>query len=167
MSKSSTTKRWVPTEGPLHNKPKRDAAALLRAQVLDVADAVFDRYVDGESYVEIAKGLPFQIQPWKLRDILHNSDETKDRFKNASLFRAHALVEAAIDYGKLAAANGDSAGLRAAIDVNLKVASKMAPAEYGDTKKVELTGKDGGALEVKADLTLTAEQAYERLIKGK
>mgnify|MGYP000175581978 CR=1 FL=1 len=31
---------------------------------------------------------------------------------------------------------------------------------------LELTGKNGGALEIKADLSLTAEQAYERLIKG-
>jgi hypothetical protein len=61
---------------------------------------------------------------------------------------------------------GDAAGYRVAIDVNLKVAAKIAPREYGDTSKLELTGKNGGALQIKADLTLTAEQAYERLIKG-
>jgi hypothetical protein len=38
--------------------------------------------------------------------------------------------------------------------------------DYGDKSKLELTGKNGGALEIKADLTLTAEQAYERMVKG-
>jgi hypothetical protein len=31
---------------------------------------------------------------------------------------------------------------------------------------VEHTGANGKAIEIKADLSLTAEQAYERLIKG-
>jgi phosphoheptose isomerase len=54
-----------------------------------------------------------------------------------------------------------------AIDTHFKMAAKLNAAAYGDTSKVELTGKDGGAVEIKADMTITAEQAYERLIKGK
>jgi hypothetical protein len=80
--------------------------------------------------------------------------------------RAHNLVDAALDYGRSAAAIGDSSGLKVAIDVNLKVAAKLNAAAYGDKSKVELTGANGGPLEMKADLSLTAEQAYERLIKG-
>lgn len=160
-------KKWVPPKGgALHTKPRRDAAAELRANVLERAQEVFDRYVNGESYHAIAITMPFEVAGWKLRSILMENDQTKEMFSNVLAFRAHALVEQAIDHGRMAAAIGDSAGLRAAIDVNLKVAAKLAPREYGDTSKLELTGKNGGALEIKADLTLTAEQAYERLIKG-
>jgi len=161
-------KKWVPPKGgALHLKPRRDAAAELRANVLGRAHEVFDRYVNGESYKAIAATMPFEVAGWKLRSILTESEETKEMFANVLAFRADALVDEAVEHGRMAAAIGDSAGLRAAIDVNLKVASKLAPREYGDTSKLELTGKNGGALELKADLTLTAEQAYERLIKGK
>lgn len=160
-------KPWAPEPGGApHTKIERDAARILRAQVIKIADEIFDRYVEGESFLQIARSLPFKIPSWKLRTILMESEETRDLYANAAINRAHYLVESAVDYGRDAAAIGDPAGLRTAIDVNLKVASKMAPREYGDTKKVELTGQNGGALEIKADLSLTAEQAYERLIKG-
>lgn len=161
------SKRWVPEPGgALHRKPIREAAAKLKREVLDQADDIFDRYISGQSLETIGRSLPSKIAGWKLRDILMNSDETREHYANTVIYRAHALVEQAIEHGVNAAAIGDAAGLRTAIDVNLKVASKLAPRDYGDTRKVELTGKDGAALEIKADLSLTAEQAYERLIKG-
>lgn len=149
----------------LHTQPQRDAAAQLKAQVLLVADEVFDRYVWGESFQAIADTLPFKVQGWKLRQILMESDETRETYVNANILRSHSLVEAALDYGRSAAAQGDAAGLKVAIDTNLKVAAKLNAA-YNDKASLELTGKNGGALEIKADLSLTAEQAYERLIKG-
>lgn len=158
-------KLFVP-EGALHRKPERDAQQLLRDQVLGMEAEIFDRYVWGESLQAIADTLPFKIQGWKLRSILVTEKQTAERYRMAGIERAHNLVDAAVDYGRQAAAIGDSAGLRVAIDTNLKVAAKLAPREYGDTSKLELTGKNGGALEIKADLSLTAEQAYERLIKG-
>lgn len=159
-------KKQFVSEGALHRKPERDAQQLLREQVLKLADEIFDRYVWGESLQAIADTLPFKIQAWKLRYILTTDKQTSDRYMMAGIERAHNLVDAAVDYGRQAAAIGDAAGLRVAIDTNLKVAAKLAPRDYGDTSKLELTGKNGGALEIKADLSLTAEQAYERLIKG-
>ena len=159
-------KEFVPTHAALHRKPQRDASAALKKQILEVADEVFDRYVWGESLLSISTSLPFPVQGWKLRSVLMESEETAERFAIIGQLRAHNLVDQALDYGRQAASIGDSAGLKVGIDVNLKVASKLAPAEYGEKTKMELTGKDGGALQVKADLTLTAEQAYERLIKG-
>jgi hypothetical protein len=150
----------------LHRQPERDAAAELKANVLAVADEVFDRYVWGESFQAIADSLPFKIQGWKLRQILMDSEETRDHYSMCGIERAHNLVDAALDYGRRAAAIGDSSGLKVAIDTNLKVASKLNAAAYGDKTKVEHTGANGKAIEIKADLSLTAEQAYERLIKG-
>jgi len=150
----------------LHKLPQRTAAEQIKADVLAVADQVFDRYVWGESLQVIADSLPFKVQGWKLRQILMDSEETRDQYAMAGIERAHNLVDAALDYGRTAAAIGDAAGLRTAIDTNLKVASKLHAAAYGDKSKVEHTGANGKAIEIKADLSLTAEQAYERLIKG-
>lgn len=150
----------------LHKLPQRTAAEQLKADVLSVADDVFDRYVWGESFQAIADSLPFKVAGWKLRQILMDSDETCEQYSMAGIERAHNLVDAALDYGRKAAAIGDAAGLRAAIDTNLKVAAKLHASAYGDKTKVEHTGANGKAIEIKADLSLTAEQAYERLIKG-
>lgn len=152
--------------GPaLHVEAKRLADAKLKADVIAVADDVFDRYVYGESFQAIADTLPFKVPGWKLRQILMESDETRPTYENANILRSHNLVEAALDFGRAAAAQGDAAGFKVAIDTNLRVAAKLNAA-YNDKASLELTGKNGGALEIKADLTLTAEQAYERLIKG-
>lgn len=150
----------------LHKLPERTAAEQLKADVLAVADEVFDRYVWGESFQEIAETMPFRVAGWKLRQILMDSDETADQYAMSGIERAHNLVDAALQYGRKAAAMGTESGLKAAIDVNLKVASKLHASAYGDKTKVEHTGANGKAIEIKADLSLTAEQAYERLIKG-
>ena len=152
--------------GPaMHVEAKRKADAALKAQVLIIADEVFDRYVYGESFQAIADTLPFNVPGWKLRQILMESEETRETYANANILRSHNLVESALDFGRAAAAQGDAAGYKVAIDTNLKVAAKLNAA-YNDKASLELTGRNGGALEIKADLTLTAEQAYERLIKG-
>lgn len=157
--KPDPKKPWAPEPGGApHTKVERDAQRILRAQVMKIADQIFDRYIDGESFYQIAQSLPFKCPSWKLRTILMEDEATRDLYENAALNRAHGLVESAVDYGRQAAAIGDAAGLRTAIDVNLKVASKMAPREYGDSKKVELTGANGGPIKMVA---LTDEQLME------
>lgn len=147
----------------LHLDPKRQAESELKRQVLEVADDVFDRYVWGESFQSIADTLPFKVTGWKLRDILMNSPETAETYANIGIHRAHNLVDATIDYGRTAAAIGDAAGLRVAIDTNLKVASKIHAAEYGDSKKVELTGAGGGPVKL---LALTDEELLKIAAQG-
>ena len=149
----------------LHMEPKRTAAEELKAQILEVADEVFDRYVWGESFQAIADSLKFKVAGWKLRQVLMECDETRETYANANILRSHNLVEASLDYGRRAAAIGTEQGFKVAIDTQLKIAAKLNHA-YSDKASLELTGKNGGAVEIKADISLTAEQAYERLIKG-
>ena len=139
----------------LHRLPQRTAAEQIKADVLAVADQVFDRYVWGESIQAIADSLPFKVQGWKLRQILMDSEETRDQYAMAGIERAHNLVDAALDYGRKAATLGDAAGLRAAIDTNLKVAAKLHASAYGDKSKVELTGANGGPVKL---LAMTDEE---------
>lgn len=165
MTEPTKDPKRKPPGTALHLDPKRIEATKLKAQVLEVSEEVFDRYVWGESFQAIADTLPFKVSGWKLRQILMESEETEETYANANILRSHNLIEAALDYGRTAAAIGDAAGLRVAVDTNLKIAAKLNAA-YNDKATVEHTGKNGGAIEIMADLSLTAEQAYERLIKG-
>lgn len=147
----------------LHLDPKRQAEAELKRKVLEVADEVFDRYAWGESFQQIADTLKFQIQGWKLRNILMSADETADRYATVGIERAHNLVDAALDYARKAAAIGDAAGLRVAVDTNLKVAAKLNSRDYGDSKKVELTGEGGGPVKL---LAMTDEELMKIAAQG-
>ena len=161
-SSNSKPTRKTPSTA-LHKLPERIAADQLKADVLAVASEVFDRYVWGESFQQIADTLPFKIHGWKLRQILMQSKETADQYAMAGIERAHNLVDATIDYARQAAALGDAAGLRVAIDTNLKVASKLNAVEYGDKTKVELTGKNGGPLQL---LAMTDEELLKIASQG-
>jgi len=164
------TKNKEPRYGTaLHKIPERTAAEQLRADVLELADEVFDRYVWGESFQAIADSLPFKVPGWKLRQILMDSEETKDQYAMSGIERAHNLVDAALDYGRKAAAIGDAAGLRTAIDTNLKVAAKLHASAYGDKTKVEHTGVNGGPIKLLAmtdeELLKIASQAAKEQAK--
>lgn len=149
--------------GPaLHTQPKRAADAELRAQVLGAADQVFDRYVAGESFEAIARTLPLQVSGWKLRETLMSMDETREVYANANILRSHYLMEAALDYSREAAALGDAAGLRTAIDTSLKVAAKLNSC-YSDKATIEHTGQGGGPIKL---LALTDEQLQAIAAQG-
>lgn len=159
MTKKKTTKPGT----ALHLDPKRQAEAELKRQVLEVADEVFDRYAWGESFQQIADTLKFQIQGWKLRNILMTAEETADRYATVGIERAHNLVDAALDYARRAASIGDAAGFRVAVDTNLKVAAKLNSRDYGDSKKVELTGEGGGPVKL---LAMTDEELMKIAAQG-
>lgn len=149
--------------GPaLHVAPERAAAEQLRADVLAMADEVFDRYVWGESFQAIADTLPFKVPGWKLREILMGDEATRETYANANILRSHNLVDAALDYGRQAASQGDAAGLKVAIDTNLKIAAKLNAA-YSDKNKVELTGEGGGPVKL---LALTDEELIKIAARG-
>lgn len=149
--------------GPsLHVLARKAEREQFRLSVVALADEVFDRYVAGESFYTIAASLPIKIQGWKLREILLSSEETADAYAHAHIHRSHAAFEEVFDLVKEAKAEGD---YKTAIDASFKIAAKLNQA-YSEKSSLELTGKNGGPLQVKADLSLTAEQAYERLIKG-
>jgi hypothetical protein len=147
--------------------PGELARAKIKAMVIEHLDDIVDRYARGESLQTIGASLPTPIQGARLRTILINTDETHAAYANAYVERSHQLVEEALELGKKAGKLGDAAGYKVNVDVNMKVAAKINPQAYGEASKVELTGRGGGPLEVKADVTLTPAEAYERLVKGK
>lgn len=146
----------------LHTEPERKARADQKAKVLAVADEVFDRYVWGESFQSIADSLDFKIAGWKLRQILMESDETRETYANANILRSHNLVEASLDYGRQAAAQGDAAGFKVAIDTNLRIAAKLNHA-YSDKATIEHTGQGGGPIKL---LAMTDEELLKIAAQG-
>lgn len=162
MTEHKKIKRNPKDSYALHKQPERTAAEQLKAEILFVADEVFDRYVSGESFHSIATSLPFHVQGWKLRQVLMDGQETADRYAMAGIERSHFLVDQALDHAKSAAALGDASGLKAAIDTNLKVAAKLNSA-YSDKSKVELTGNDGGPVKL---LAMTDEELMKIAVQA-
>lgn len=160
-----TQKTKQPRKVPLHKIPQHIENEEIKAKLLKHVDAIFEQFAEGKSLAEICKSLPIKIAYIKMVNLLSTMEETREIYANAKVIRSHYMADESLELGRLAAKIGDAAGYRVAIDTNMKIAAALNPTDYG-TRKVELTGKDGGALEVKADLSLTAEQAYERLIKG-
>jgi hypothetical protein len=145
-----------------HRAPQRQAQADIRAQVLAMADQVFDLYVAGMSFRLIAEQLKLGVAGWKLRDIVINSEETAKVYANANIHRSHHLIESAIDMAQEAAALGDAAGLRAAIDTHIKIAGKINAA-YNDKSSVEHIGAGGGPIQL---LNMTDEQLLKVIAQG-
>lgn len=147
-----------------HKGAQRAALKTVAEHVASRAAELIDRYVQGESMDSLAATLPVKVSGWSLRNLLAENPETALAYKSANLNRAHALVERSLELAQKAGELGEAAGYRVAVDTYIKVAGKLAPEVYGEKQRVELTGADGGAIETKADVTLSPADAYERLI---
>jgi hypothetical protein len=149
--------------------PHQIALALKRQEQVEAVRAVhlemFDEYIRGERFYDLAKQYLPEISLTRLRYIIETDPEINEAWMSAGIERSHYLIEETLRNAKLAAAVGDAAGYRVAIDTHFKMAAKLN-SKYDDKSKVELTGANGKPLELKADITLTSEQAYDRLIKG-
>lgn len=145
--------------------PKDRAVRLdLREKLDAAAQDIFDLYVAGKTWDEIAAGLPFEIQPWRLRHMLVEGASTRAMFFQANAIRAHNLVEETLAMARQAAMLGDASGLKISIDTLMKLAAKFAPQHYGDTAKVEVSGPGGGPIKLVA---LTDEELLEIASRGK
>lgn len=150
-------------KGPLHKKPLVEAREKARAEVLSKADEIFERYVHGESMKAICDSYKFALPSHAVRYCLMNSHETAEQYQSAHIMRSHYLVEKAVELGMEAAAIGDAAGLRVAVDTAFKMAAKLNQGQYGDANKVELTGKDGGPIKL---LAMTDEDLMKIAAQG-
>jgi len=55
---------------------------------------------------------------------------------------------------------------RLQVDTRKWMLSKMLPKRYGDKVEATLQGPNGGPIETKSTVTLTAEEAYKRMLGG-
>lgn len=158
-------KKEKPDKRPanLVHAAKAQQAEDRRNAVLALKDEIFELFMDGIGFKLICAQLDIKESPQYVRLTLQTY--ARKEYLNATLARAHSMVEEAVDTARLGKVLGDAAGLRVSVDTLLKVAGKIAPGEYGDKASLELTGKDGGPIE--ANMSVSPAEAYERLIKGK
>lgn len=154
-----------PRPANLVHAAKMEAARLRREAILARKDEMLELYMGGYGFKAIVEMLGIHESPNFVRMILSSDPGTRQEYIEAHISRAHTLVEEAVDTARLGKAIGDAAGLRVATDTFLKVATKIAPAQYGDKASLELSGKDGGPIE--ANMSVSPAEAYEKLIKGK
>jgi hypothetical protein len=149
------------------SKPPHSQHGKAKAALADRWDHVFSLWAQCLSFRQIVESLKLDGETAaSLRSKIASDPDLIARMKPYGQFRAHALSEQAIEWGFEAAAIGDASGLKVAIDMAMKTAARVLLEVYGDTKKVELTGRAGGAVQVKADLTLSPSDAYARMVSG-
>lgn len=135
-----------------------------KAVVEPILERLIDMYVDGMSIRQIIDELRIPLTQNNLRlTILYYWPEI---WEAARVARSHELIERNAEYAINAAGTGEASGFKAAAEINFKLAAIYNADEFGEKKKVELTGKNGGPIETKADLTLTPDEAYKRLLGG-
>ncbi len=149
------------------SKPPHSKHGKKKSLLADRWGQVFSLWAQGYSFNQIAEKLGLEGETGAgLRAMIASDPDLIERMKPYGEFRAHTLSEQAIEWGYQAAAIGDASGLKVAIDMAMKTAARMLPEVYGDTKKVELTGKRGGPIQTKADMSLSPSDAYARMVSG-
>lgn len=119
------------------------------AYIYDHLEDILTRWIEGERLSHIEKSLPFdKYRPGRMMRVIMASEKAAYMYLNARAEKAAHMVEDAVDWAKDAAATGDSSGLKVGIETYMKLAGKLDPENYGDKSRVELTGKNGGAVRV-------------------
>jgi hypothetical protein len=134
-----------------------------RAAVLERKDEFLELYMNGCSFAQAVELLDVKESPNYVRLVI--TKYCREEFVLAQRSRAHSLVEQAVDVARMAVKLGDSGGFRVATDAMFKAAGKLAPEEYGERSKMEVTGKNGGPIALAAG-NLTDEQLAQIIANG-
>ena len=130
----------------------------------DLADKFCAAIADGKSIRAVCKlaGMPSKATVFRwIRDI----PEFAKMYEIATDERADTLIDEIVEIADSCRVDADSirkAKLR--IHARVEQAQKMKPRKYGT--KVQLTGDGGGPIQSASTVTVTAEEAYKRLIDG-
>lgn len=127
-------------------------------------DALLARYESGESLRSVAETMGIPLSVMQIRSVL--ATHYPGRWDESIVERAHQYVERMSDMAECAARLNDSGGFRTAIDTYHKLAAVHAPKIYSDKRRVELSGIDGAPIRTEANVTLTPDEAYKRMLRG-
>ena len=144
--------------------PEPAPAVPLPDPVVAVIDRIVAHWAAGKTFVQIVETLKIPMTGPELRTVIMRDAELRARLNAEHGIRAHTMIDKVVEWCEEAAMQGNH---KVAIDTYLKLAARLSPSEHSDVSKVELTGKNGGPLQVKADLTLSPADAYERMVSGK
>jgi len=157
MERKPLNKKVPPHKEAEHAERERQLAC-----VRAVASELFDRYIRGERFYDLVAELLPDVPLTRVRYLLSVHDDLAEGWSASVIERSHYMIEENLKHAKMAAAVGDPAGYRVAIDTHFKMASKLNT-QYDEKSKVELTGKDGGPVKLQnlsdEDLLKIAAQA--------
>lgn len=127
---------------------------------------IVELWADGHSFNEINKLLELGLERGVLRRVCIRDDDLSAMLQMNTDLRAHSLAEQSLEWAKEATMLGESSGYKVGIDTYMKTAARLLPKDYADVTKTELSGPGGKPLVIKADLTISPADAYERMVKG-
>lgn len=132
-------------------------------------DKIVAHWAGGLTFHKITEELGLPITAAQLRTRILHDDELREKLNTVHTARAAALIDRATQAADDAidsASPAFPAGFGTGAKILITLAEKLDKANWGTVKGVELTGKNGGPVEVKADMTLSPADAYERMVKG-
>ena len=127
-------------------------------------DRIATLWAAGHTFDGIVAALKLPATGNQLRKVVFDNPDLVIRLDEYHEMRAQSLVEHAAELAYAAAATGEPAGYRIAIDTMMKLSAKLDPGAWGDGKKVEVTGAGGDPVAAKADITLSPSDAYARMV---
>lgn len=143
------------------SSPKGGRPSILTEKL---ADAICERIASGETLMAICReqGMPTMttVMRWAQSDETGGVAWFRERYARAKELRLEVMAEEI--NGIADDKSEDPQSRRVRIDSRKWLLGKLAWRVYGDRSQVELTGKDGGAIEVSVAETLRAKRA-ERL----
>jgi hypothetical protein len=114
----------------------------------EIADAICERMLEGESLVQICRdpAMPSRASVYRWQDVRPDFEAKCARAREGL---AEARVQEIEDLAN-ATTKENVDEMKVKISTKQWIAMKMAPRIYGDRSRTEVTGANGGAIQVKA-----------------
>lgn len=111
----------------------------------ELQDTILTKIVEGEDIVRWCK----EVGNPSFTDVMWLCDQDADfaeAYEQALKYKAHRLLHECVDIADAGYANARAAGVR--IETRIKMIEKLLPDRFGNRVRQEITGKDGGAVEI-------------------
>lgn len=141
---------------------EHDDKTTLTQLFADAADEIIELWLRGLSLRQAAERLflPGDAVYYQM----HRTETNRLKMQAAREVKALQLVDEATSWAATSGQKGaemyDAQLINIGVNHNMKLASKLAPKDYGDKSQLELTG----GIHVDQDITLSPAEAYEQMI---
>ena len=143
----------------------------------EIADEICERLAEGEPLRQICRDerMPAwrTVYAWKAADADFDARIALAREAGFDAI-AHECLDIADEttFDTLVGENGDRANTewisrsKLRVETRLKLLAKWDPKRYGDKVDINHGGQDGNPIKTESNVTVSAEEAYKRLING-
>lgn len=125
---------------------------------------IIQRIADGATQDDIAQSVG--VGAGTLNGWLHATPERSARAKDAMSISAEAWLDRGLNALRDAAPDNAEIARARAIEQHCARRAAIRNPRYGDKQQVEHVGPGGGAIKTESTLTISAEEAYKRMLGG-